>query len=222
MANKVFISFRYCEKDVNCSILDDHKKCGHQYKEKLEEKFEELEYTINKSESEDRSGQTEETIKKYLYEKLADTSLTIMILTPEAVEYNKDFNGKIDDWLYDELRYSLEDRGENRTNAVIALYTEEAKEYLIKSNNSWCSTCQKKHGSTTILSFENLIRKNMFNVKSQYKHCSCDNLYDTLEDHYISLVSYDDFYVNPKKYIDNALEKRDRLSEFEDLVKRMN
>ncbi|GAB2027390.1 TIR domain-containing protein [Lactovum odontotermitis] len=196
MANKVFISFRFAD--------------GKSYKDQLVEKFEELDYTINKSEDEDRSEQSESTIQKYLYEKLADTSLTVVILTPEAIEYHRSQN-KIDDWLYDELRYSLEDREGNRTNGAIALYTPDAKSFVIVSETEEV---------ITIADFENLVRKNMLNVKPDYKYCPTEGRWNSMKDSYISLVSFDKFMNSPKQYIDSALEKRDRIGEF-DLVKRM-
>jgi hypothetical protein len=198
MANKVFISFRFED--------------GVDYKEKLEAKFEELDYTINKSENEDRSKQSEDTIQKYLYEKLADSSLTVVILTPKAINYNTklvmdgwSFKSVYDDWLYDELRYSLEDRKNNRTNGVIALYTPDAKSYVITSETEEV---------TTIASFENLVRKNMFNVKEDYKYCQEYGYYNSLKDNYISLVAFDTFLNSPKMYIDSALEKRERTNQF--------
>lgn len=105
MASNVFVSFRFSD--------------GESYKKKLVKKFEELLYTINMSEDEDRSDMSEDTIQKYLYKKLKNCSLTIVILTPKAINYNTKrvydygrmswFN-VYDDWLYDELRYSLENR----------------------------------------------------------------------------------------------------------------
>ncbi|MGR6005676.1 hypothetical protein ACT7CR_06935 [Bacillus paranthracis] len=151
MASNVFVSFRFSD--------------GLYYKNKLVEKFAELDYTINRSEGEDRSNMSEDTIQKYLYEKLEDCSLTVVVLTPNAINYNtkqvfdiETWSNKnvYDDWLYDELRYSLEDRIGNRTKGVIALYTPEAKSYVISAETDEV---------TTINDFENLVRKNMLNVK---------------------------------------------------------
>lgn len=36
---------------------------------------------------------SEETIKRYLYGKLKNTSVTIVLLTPEAVKHQKKYNG---------------------------------------------------------------------------------------------------------------------------------
>jgi hypothetical protein len=193
MASKVFISFRFSD--------------GNEKKKELERLLESKSYAINVSESIDRSHQTEDTIKRYLYERIADSTVTIVILTPEAIRHRRDYYGRVDDWMYDELRYSLEDRSYNKASGAIAVYTSGA-EYSIKNGS-------------TILDFDNLARKNMFNIKSSYKKCPDYGQYNALEDHYISLVSWSDFVADPKKYIDNALSKRDRINEF-DITKRMS
>lgn len=205
MARNVFVSFRFSD--------------GESYKEKLCEKFN-SEDVIDFSEHEDRSNLTDESIRKYLYNKLKRTSITIIILTPNAVNYNKDYFGNYDDWLYDELRYSLEDREENRTNGVVALYTTEAEDLLFDHSTHICNVCNKKSNVKSIKNFENLVRKNMMNIKLSYKKNQCIGIYDSLEDSYCSLVSYDSFIENIDLYLDNAIDKRNRKSEFK-LEKRM-
>ena len=96
MATKVFISFRFSD--------------GKEIKDELVDLFDESTEVINRSEDVDRSQMSDEYIQDYLYEKLKETSVTIVLLTPKAVDYNKNFWGEYDDWLYDELRYSLEDK----------------------------------------------------------------------------------------------------------------
>lgn len=206
MATNVFISFRSND--------------GMEQKERLVEKFGSTDSVVDYSEDIDRSGESEETIRKYLYDKLRETSVTIVILTPNAIRYKKDYQQNIDDWMYDELRYSLEDRENNRTNGAIALYTEPSKQYLIKTSRHTCDVCNIIKDTSTILSFDNLVRKNVMNIKEPYKLNKCKGLYDRLEDSYISLVSFEDFIDNSDKYISNAVEKRDRKDNF-DIRKRM-
>src|SRR5690625_2254840 len=153
---------------------------------------------------------TEETIRKYLYEKLKITSVTIVILTPEAVNYKKDWAGGYDDWLYDELRYSLEDRLENRTNGVIALYTDSSKDALMGISTHTCKVYNDEKTSLEIHSFDNLVRKNMMNVKYEYKSELCEGLYDMEKDSYVSFIHFDEFKKDYKKYIEMAKEKRER------------
>lgn len=206
MATNVFVSFRFSD--------------GRELKEDLEELFDSSTEVINRSEDVDRSEMCEETIQDYLYDKLKNTSVTIVILSPEAVEYRKDIFGKYDDWLYDELRYSLDDRVNNRTNGVIALYTDESKNLIFQNGTHTCARCNKTSNCCTLLDFDNLVRKNMINVKEEYKENECDNLYDNDKDSYISLIHFDTFKEDYEKFIASAKEKRDRREEFE-LVKRM-
>ncbi|EGO2592526.1 TIR domain-containing protein [Enterococcus faecalis] len=206
MAINVFISFRFSD--------------GEELKEELIELFDSSTEVYNRSEDKDRSDMSEKTIQKYLYEKLKKTSVTIVLLTPKAVDYRKDIYGIYDDWLYDELRYSLEDRSDNRTNGVIAVYTDESKDLIRESSTHRCDVCGEEKTCTTILDFDNLVRKNMLNVKNDYKSNQCMGLYDRNKDSYISLVHIDDFKADYATYITNAKNKRDRKEEF-DLVKRM-
>lgn len=188
MAKKVFISFRASD--------------GMQTKEKMAAELGKMDYFIDKSETVDRSNMSEPVIQQYVYDKLRDSSITIVLLTPQAIEYERDHSGKINDWLYDELRYSLQDRDNNRTNGVIAVYTEEAKTYLLEDR-----------GDIVIAKdINNLVRKNMFNIKGQYKTQKYD--YDS----YVSLISLTNFLSNPKKYFDIAEEKRQETNKY-DLVK---
>lgn len=207
MARRVFISFRFSD--------------GEKYKDDLCKLFDQSEDVIDLSEDEDRSDMSDETIQKYLYNKLKRTSVTVVILTPKAIEYNKDiWTGKHDDWMYDELRYSLEDRENNTTNGVIAVYTEEAKDLLFTINKHKCDICNKETTVSTIKDVNNLVRKNMMNIKDNYKKNQCYRIYDSLEDSYISLISYDEFISDINKYIENAISKKDRRDEFT-LVKRL-
>lgn len=215
MATNVFISFRFTD--------------GNDYKERLDTVLEGSGNVRNFSENKDRSNMSDDTIKKYLYDKLRETSVTIVILTPQAVQYKTkqiwsdgQFRTVPDDWLYDELRYSLEDREDNRTNGVIAIYTPEARDLIMSSSTHSCYKCNYQPTNiTTIHDFNNLVRKNMFNIKDEYKNHQCSDVYDHLNDHYISLISFEEFIEKYKHYIDNAVSKRERLDRFKDIVKRI-
>lgn len=190
---KVFVSFRFEDgEEIKKDLID------HLIKKDL---------IIDKSENIDRRELSEETIKKYLFEKLKDSSITIVLLTPMAVNYERTIEG-IDDWLYDELRYSLYNRENNPINGVIAVYTKEAKQYLIRTTEHICNVCKEKQTVDSILEFDNLIRDNMFNIKQKFKLNKCDGIYDLDYDVYISLISLEDFLKESKKYIDIAFEKR--------------
>ena len=198
MSRKVFVSFRYHD--------------GHKYKEKLDRIFDESTKIINCSEDVNRSQLSEESIKRYLYNKLSNTSVTVIIITPEAVNYQKNiWTGAYDDWIYDEVKYSLDDRVGNRTNGLVAVYTEDAKPLLMNVGSNGCKTIKR---------FENLVYENMMNVKSEYKTNKEYGVFDSRWDSYCSLVSWSDFISDYERYIDEAARKRDIISHYK-ITKRM-
>ena len=208
MARRVFISFRYSD--------------GHAYKEELECIFDADTTIINCSENKDRSDLSEESIKKYLYDKLRTTSVTIVIITPEAITHHRRWNGNgFDDWMYDEIRYSLEDRENNRCNGLVAVYSKEAEPYIFSRSTHKCEVCQKESTVLSMKSFDNLCIANMMNVYSNYKTNKCSGIYDGDEDSYCSFVAWDDFISDYKKYIDKAAEKRESTFKY-DIKKRLN
>ena len=101
MAKNVFISFRYSD--------------GNGYKEYLSNLFDKFSDTVDYSEDVDRSYMSDATIQQYLYRKLRRSSVTIILLTPSAVNHKRNWRGDYDDWMYDEIRFSLENREGNRT-----------------------------------------------------------------------------------------------------------
>lgn len=206
MSRRVFISFRFSD--------------GEKYKKELSELFDESTEIINCSESQDRSDMSEDTIKKYLYSKLRTTSVTVVLITPKAVSHEKDKMGNYDDWIYDEIRYSLEDRENNRCNGLVAVYTEDAKEMIMKEAIHKCEICNTEQTIYNIKNVDNLLRKNMLNIKSEYKTNPCQGVYDMEKDSYCSLVSWEEFKKNYTYYIDMAAEKRENTQKF-NLVKRM-
>lgn len=196
MARNVFISFRYAD--------------GIDYKNKLASLFDSRNDTVDYSENEDRSKLTDETIRRYLYGKLRRSSVTIVLLTPLAVEHQHNWLGEYDDWIYDEIRYSLENRENNRTNGLVAVYVPEAVSRLIIPSN----------GVETVKNVDNLFRKNMMNVKPSYKKNPNSGIYDKNYDSYCSLISWDKFVSDIGGYIDLAAKKRDEIYKY-DIVKRL-
>ncbi len=197
MAKNVFISFSF--------------KDGEKYKDYLSKLFDKNVDTVDFSEDINRSNMSEETIRQYLYQKLKRSSVTIILITPLAVNHNRDWRGNCDDWMYDEIRYSLEDRSYNRSNGIIAVYTPGAASQLVE---------KQADGTTVVKKVDNLFRHNMMNVKTQYKKNPKAGVYDSNYDSYCSLVPWDKFINNISFYIDIASEKRDAKEKY-DIVKRI-
>lgn len=197
MAKNVFISFRFSD--------------GNRYKEYLSGLFDKYSDTIDFSEDVDRSRMSESTIKQYLYGKLRRSSVTIVLLTPAAVNHKRNWRGDYDDWMYDEIRYSLESREGNRTNGLVAVYTPEAASLLVNVQSS---------GTVSVKNIDNLIRKNMMNVKPQYKKNPNPSIFDRDYDSYCSLIEWNEFTNNIGKYINIASQKRDAIYKY-NVIKRL-
>lgn len=197
MAKNVFISFRYSDGSV--------------YKEYLSNLFDKFSDTVDYSEDVDRSRMSDSTIQQYLYRKLRRSSVTIILLTPSAVNHKRNWRGDYEDWMYDEIRFSLENREENRTNGLIAVYTQEAANMLVhKISDSIIS----------VNNVDNLFRRNMMNVKPSYKKDPNSDVFDPNYDSYCSLVEWGKFITNVGKYIDIATQKRDTIYKY-NITKRL-
>lgn len=197
MAKNVFISFRFSD--------------GNRYKEYLSNLFDRYSDTIDYSENQDRSQMSDVTIKQYLYRKLRRSSVTIVLLTPSAVNHKRDWQGDYDDWMYDEIRFSLESREGNRTNGLVAVYTPEAANLLVNARSS---------GTVSVNNVDNLFRRNMMNVKPQYKKNPNPGIFDRDYDSYCSLIEWSEFTKNIGKYIEIASQKRDAAYKY-DIIKRL-
>lgn len=195
----VFVSFRQSD--------------GKEYKDDLCSKFDKNKYVIDYSEDEDLSKYSDVTIQKNLYGKIKRSSITIILLTPDAIDYKRNSQGEIVDWIYKEVNYSLEDRENNKTSGLIAVYVKEAKPYLIKESYHKCTKCDGKKCKEIVYQ-ENLFRKNMMNIKPEYKHNKCNDLYDSDYDSYCSLVPFEEFINDIERYIKIAEEKREKINEY--------
>ena len=197
MAKNVFISFRFSD--------------GNKYKDYLSRLFDKYSDTIDYSEDINRSRMSDVTIKQFLYRKLRRASVTIILLTPSAVNHKRNRRGDCDDWMYDEIRYSLENRERNRSNGLVAVYTPEAANLLVNVQPS---------GTVSVKNVDNLFRKNMMNIKQQYKKNPSYGRFDSNYDSYCSLIGWAEFTNNIGKYIDIASQKRDNIYQF-DITKRL-
>lgn len=197
-----FISFSYENK--NLALINEIKGI-------LEKKGIAVDY----SEKVDRSDHTDETIWKYLEKRIKGSSVTIIILTKDLFEEN---THKLDykkgsflesGWIYNEISASLRNWNGNKINGIIAVYEPESETYVKSNNKSTCTCCLNENVTTIKLSRE-IIKTNMFNINKKNKtNKNCD-YYDSKNDHFISLISLKKFKNNPAKYIDNAIDKREK------------
>ena len=146
-----------------------------------------------------------ETIRKNLADMMYDTSVTIVILSPNMRE---------SEWIGWEVSYCLkkikrQDRTSQR-NGVVAVIKK------VNGSYSWFE-CQKGNGIKYHMNkIKDIIAKNHFNSNPPIK--TNKGLYDWLKGSYIAFVEEEDFLNDPQRFIDDAYDKSKNDGEGYDLT----
>lgn len=222
MARKVFVSYKYSDSKVeDLNIYEDSiwgrikvQTTARHYVDKLTDILEEDDH-IYKGEDDGESMATLEdsTIGSKLGDKIFDSSVTIVLISKGM---KNPFLPESEQWIPWEVSYSLKEQTrqgqKSKTNGLIAVVLPDEfgnYDYYITRDEA----CNCRNLNTSFL-FK-ILSDNMFNVKEPIKRL-CNNTWVYSGDcSYIQSVKWDDFISNRTKYIDKAIELRDRKEEFE-------
>lgn len=218
MKRKVFVSYKYSDSKVyrlNDIPLWETTTARH-YVDKLTEILEK-EHHIYKGEDDGESlaDFQDSTIASKLADKIFDSSVTIVLISKGM----KESKPERDQWIPWEISYSLKeqtrDYGRSKTNGVIAVVLPDENgsyEYYITQD----TICNCRRLNTPFL-FQ-ILRENMFNAKKPNRR-TCEGSWVYSGDcSYIQSVKWEDFVKNPSRFIDKAIELRNRKDEF-DVIK---
>lgn len=189
MAHKTFISYKYSDSRwLRDRIIEALGNDAVYYKG-------EDGYT------QDLSGYKAETIKKHLKEKIFDTSVMIVVISPEMLE---------SEWIPWEIEYALRvvERGGrcSRPNGLVGVIKEVSGGYAwIKQYASHQDGCVTWRCDDSKLPA--IVRRNRYNQNPKVYSCERCRCVDWLDGSYIALVEERDFLANPGRFIDNAYEK---------------
>ena len=201
MAHKTFISYKYSEaRNLRNSIIDalgDHA----------------IYYQGETSSSPDLSDTSTENIKKNLTDMMYDTSVTIVIISP---------NMKNSNWIDWEIEYSLK----NITRKGRTSHTNGVVGVIMKFNGgySWLKTTSTNGDGCTSSSYDeskvySIINNNRFNQNPKKYSCDICKTVNALTGSYIAYVEEETFLSDPQKYIDNAYDKSENDAAGYDLTK---
>lgn len=183
MAHKTFISYKYSEsrklRDAIIAALGEDA----------------IYYKGETVDSKDMTDLKRKTIEKNLADMMYDTSVTIVILSPNMRE---------SDWIEWEISYCLKKttrKGRtSQRNGVVAVIKK------VGGNYSWFKYLSGDGGIKYHMNkVQDIIQKNHFNSDPPIK--TSKGFYDWLNGSYITFVEEDAFLSNPTTYIDNAYEK---------------
>jgi hypothetical protein len=223
MGHKIFISYKYADDDVQ-HISDEWYKIDtvRTYVDKLEEYLKDSSEHIYKGESdgEDLSTLTDETIWEKLKDRIYDSSLTIVIVSPNMKE---GFTADKDQWIPWEVSYSLKEVSRknssgtpvtSKTNAMLAIVVpDKSNSYSYYTYKNTCCTnaCRTLRTDTLF----NILKKNMFNIKdANTQDCTTGSKIYYGDSSYIPSVRWDDFIADVDTYINKAYELQDDLDNY--------
>lgn len=201
MSHKTFISYKYSEaRNLRNSIIDALGDDA-------------IYYQGETSSSPDLSDTSTENIKKNLTDMMYDTSVTIVIISP---------NMKNSNWIDWEIEYSLKNiirKGRtSHTNGVVGV--------IMKFNGgySWLKTTSTNGDGCTSSSYDeskvySIINNNRFNQNPKKYSCDTCKTVNALTGSYIAYVEEETFLSDPQKYIDNAYDKSENDEAGYDLTK---
>lgn len=201
MAHKTFISYKYSEAqqlrdDIIEALGDDATY-----------------YKGERSDSPDLTDTSTENIKKNLKDMMYDTSVTIVIISP---------NMKKSKWIDWEIEYCLK----NITRKDRTSHTNGVVGVIMKNNGGydWFKTTTKKDDGCTSSSYKeelvyDIINNNRFNQNPKKYSCDICKTVDPLTGSYIAYIEEETFLSNPSKYINNAYDKSENDAGGYDIVK---
>lgn len=223
MGHKIFVSYKYADENVkNISGKVWGADTVRNYVDKLAEYLSNTSEHIFKGEKdgEDLSYLSDDTIWNKLKDRIYDSTLTIVMISPGMRNiYVRDR----DQWIPWEISYSLKEISRktikgmsvvSRSNAVLAIVLPDKQgsyDYYIHDNTCCATGCRVLNTGHLF----GIIRANMFNEKNPNTNI-CHNFSTVYsgDSSYISSVKWDDFVLDPEGYIVKAYALRDRIENY--------
>lgn len=206
MGHKIFISYKYGDTSVqHLSRTPYYEQTKvRDYVDELQDKLAEGDH-INKGEldGEDLSAFKDSTIASKLRDKIYDSSVTIVLISPRMKDL---FKSEDDQWIPWEISYSLRETTRNdrtsRMNGILAVVLPNAfgkYDYMLERK----SCCQDKCTLWYTDKLFKVLKSNMFNLKEkQLQKCVLGDAVYKGAVSYINMIEWDrfindiDFWIN--------------------------
>ncbi len=221
MGRKIFVSYKYSDDSVkNLSLFEN--STVRDYVDKFEKIIDSSD-DIYKGESddEDLSDLEDDTIWEKLKDRIYDSSVTIVFISPNMKETGVSDRNQ---WIPWEISYSLKESSRRnskgnsitgRTNAVLAVVlpdTNGSYSYYLETKYCCANSCIMHHTGKLFT----ILRENKFNYKNPNKGpCSSGSTIWHGKASYIEAVKWEQFIKNYSNYVDEACVRRDAIDDYE-------
>lgn len=220
MGHKIFVSYKYADDQVK-NLDGQSNSTARDYVDKLEEYFDSSSHIYKgEKDGEDLSQLEEDTIWSKLRDRIFDSTMTIIFISPGmkvAGEVEKD------QWIPWEVSFSLRtttrkrqngDTYTSNPNAMLAVILPDANgaySYFLEKKNCCSSDCTLYHTGVTF----DIIRQNMFNSNSAAKRvCNSGSTIWSGEHSYIACVKWSSFISSAETYIDAAYNRQEKIDDY--------
>ena len=207
MGKKIFVSYKYADSDV-APLLGYYRTTVRSYVDELENYFDHTNHIYKgESDDEDLSWLSENAIWEKLKDRIYDSSVTIVMISPNM---RNNYRSDRSQWIPWEVSFSLKETTRNdrtsHTNAVLAIVLPDSSgsyEYYFSKTACGSTT----HHTDRLFK---IIRDNKFNIKSPNRQLcpQCLNYHYYGNCSYIEAIKWSDFILMPDYYINQAVERQ--------------
>lgn len=229
MGHKIFVSYKYADSNVK-QISNNYYSHDtvRTYVDAIESYIEDSDHIYKgESDNEDLSKLPEDAIWEKLKNRIYDSTLTIVMISPGMREVYKSDR---DQWIPWEISYSLKEVSRKNisgnivtsaSNAILAVVLPDrlgSYSYYMIQNSCCKNTCRTLKTNTLF----KILRDNMFNIKKpNCRICETNSTIYSGESSYIPSVTWDEFVKDPESCIERAYGIQSAI-ELYDVVKEMN
>lgn len=220
MGHKIFVSYKYADTNV-ANVNNEINSTVRSYVDILEEKLDDSTHIYKgESDGEDLSQLEESTIWSKLKDRIRDSTLTIVMISPNMKDPWKQEKNQ---WIPQEISYSLKevsrknkngDPVTSKTNALLAIVLPDSNNsYNYYTYHNTC--CDSKCRVLQTDKLFKIMKNNMFNIKApDNKMCTTGSTIWYGQSSYMQSVTWEDFISDMNSYIDMAYEIRENIDSY--------